>query len=69
MALKYTARVGEFATTYDGHCGFIEKVYRPTGCREDSVHIREADGRIYYCPVSNLLIGGDYVRNTEHKDR
>ena len=50
-------KVGTFAVTYDGHIGFITKVYHVTGVGE-YVHIREKDGRIYYCPVSNLLIGG-----------
>ena len=47
--------IGNFAVTYNGHSGFIVKIYRVTGCGM-YVHIRESDGKIYYCPVSMLLI-------------
>lgn len=50
-------RLGEFALTYNGHCGFIEKIYHVTG-RGEYCYIRESDGRLYYCPTSMLLMGG-----------
>ena len=49
------AQLGEFAITYDGHCGFIEKIYRVTGVGT-YVHIRESDGKIYYCPLSPIYL-------------
>jgi len=55
------AKIGEFVLTYTGHSGFIEKIYNVTG-RGEYCHIRETDGRIYYCSTSSLLIGGKDVQ-------
>lgn len=60
------AKIGEFVLTYTGHSGFIEKIYNVTG-RGEYCHIREADGRIYYCSTSNLLIGGKEVLKNDKR--
>lgn len=39
---------------YD-HIGTVVKKYFVTGRYEMYVHIEEADGRIWYCPLSDVL--------------
>lgn len=46
-----TIQVGNKVATLNGHVGEVIKIYKVTGCGF-SVHILEADGRIYYCPIS-----------------
>lgn len=45
--------IGKHVITYDGHSGIVIKHFKPTG-REMTVHIKEGDGRIYYCPQSDI---------------
>lgn len=51
--------LGKIVTTFDGHYGVIINQYKPTGRNEESVHIQEKDGRIWYCPVSNIIDLGE----------
>ena len=46
--------IGKKVITIDGHSGIVIKHFKPTG-RNMTVHIREDDGRIYYCPESDIL--------------
>lgn len=56
--------IGKFVITYDGHSGIVTKHFKPTG-REMTVHIKENDGRVYYCPQSDIeyIEGGLYERD------
>lgn len=47
--------VGDRVQTYDGHTGTVVKKYSVTGVHEMYIHIQEADGRIWYCPVSCVI--------------
>lgn len=47
--------IGKRVTTYDGHSGIVIKHYRVTG-RGMSVHIKQDDGRILYCPDSYIMV-------------
>ena len=50
--------IGKHVITYDGHSGIVIKHFKPTG-RDMTVHIKEDDGRVYYCPQSDIeYIGG-----------
>lgn len=40
--------------TRDGHCGKVTKIYHVTGVSTPYVHIQEADGRVWYCPISDI---------------
>lgn len=44
--------IGDKVITYDGHRGTVIKKYFVTGVYGMYVHIKEADGRIWYCPAS-----------------
>ena len=46
--------LGKHVITYDGHEGIIIDQYKPTGANQESVHIQQRDGRIWYCPVDNI---------------
>lgn len=46
--------IGKKVTTYDGHKGIVIKHFKPTG-REMTVHIKQNDGRIWYCPDSYII--------------
>lgn len=46
--------IGKYVETYDGHAGTVIKHFKPTG-RTMTVHIKEADGRIWYCPESDII--------------
>lgn len=46
--------LGKHVITFDGHEGIVIKQYKPTGQNQDSVHIKQDDGRIWYCPVDNI---------------
>ena len=46
--------IGKRVITYDGHVGVIIKHFKPTG-RDMSVHIKQKDGRIWYCPENNIV--------------
>ncbi len=50
-------RIGKNVETYDGHKGIVIKHFKPTG-RSMTVHIQEADGRIWFCPENEIV----YVR-------
>ena len=54
-------KVGSMVRTYDGHCGIVVKRYSVTGRPGMFVHIREADGRIYYCPESYIVKAGGWL--------
>lgn len=47
--------IGKRVTTDDGHSGIVIKHYKVTGGGM-SVHIKQDDGRIWYCPDSNITI-------------
>jgi hypothetical protein len=46
--------LGKYVTTYDGHSGVVIKHFKPTG-REMTVHIKQDDGRIWYCPDKDII--------------
>ena len=46
--------VGKYVETYDGHKGIVIKHFKPTG-RSMTVHIKEEDGRIWYCPDNEII--------------
>ena len=45
--------IGKIVTTFDGHTGIVIKHFNPTG-RIMKVHIKQKDGRIWYCPDSDI---------------
>lgn len=51
--------IGDYVHTTNGHSGSVTKIYKVTGAGI-SVHIRESDGRIYYCPI-NMLKEADHA--------
>ena len=50
--------IGKFVITIDGHSGVVIKQFKPTG-RSITIHIKENDGRIWYCPISDVIKVGD----------
>lgn len=46
--------LGKHVITYDNHEGIVINQYKPTGRSQESVHIQQADGRIWFCPVDNI---------------
>lgn len=50
--------LGKHVITYDGHEGIIINQYKPTGRNQESVHIQQVDGRIWFCPVDNIECEG-----------
>ena len=47
--------VGDLVRTHDGHNGRVIKKYHVTGVSTPYVHIREASGRVWYCPMSDII--------------
>jgi hypothetical protein len=47
--------LGKSVTTKNNHTGIVIKAFRPTGVANDSVIIRESDGREYVTPVNQIL--------------
>lgn len=47
--------IGKYVQTYDGHYGEVIKCFKPTG-RDMTVHIKQEDGRVWYCPLSDIEI-------------
>lgn len=47
--------IGDRVVTNDGHRGTVTKVYKVTGVSTPYVHIREADSRIWYCPITTIV--------------
>lgn len=47
--------LGKYVETLDNHKGIVVKQYKPTGKNIDSIHIQQENGRIWYCPISNLI--------------
>lgn len=47
--------LGKYVTTYDGHSGIVIKYFKPTG-REMTVHIKQDDGRVWYCPATDIIV-------------
>lgn len=47
--------IGDRVEARYGHIGTVVKKYFVTGRYEMYVHIEEADGRIWYCPLSDVL--------------
>lgn len=45
--------IGKKVTTFDGHTGIVIKHFKPTG-RNMTVHIKQEDERIWYCPDSDI---------------
>ena len=46
--------IGKYVTTIDGHSGIVVKHFKPTGM-DMTVHIKQADGKIWYCPESCII--------------
>ncbi len=46
--------LGKHVITYDNHEGIVIDQYKPTGRNQESVHIQQIDGRIWFCPVDNI---------------
>lgn len=46
--------IGKRVITMDEHEGIIIKHFKPTG-RDITVHIKQDDGRIWYCPEYNIV--------------
>lgn len=46
--------IGKRVTTIDGHSGIVIKHYKVTG-RGMSVHIKQDDGRVWYCPEADII--------------
>lgn len=47
--------LGKYIETVDGHEGIVVKQYKLTGRNIDSIHIQQENGRIWYCPISDLI--------------
>lgn len=47
--------LGDYVHTYNGHYGKVVKKYHVTGVSGLYVHIKENDGRIYYCHMSEIF--------------
>lgn len=47
--------LNEYVETIDGHKGIVIKQYKPTGRSLDSIHIKQQNGQIWYCPVDTLI--------------
>lgn len=47
--------LGKYVETLDNHKGIVVKQYKPTGKNIDSIHIQQENGRIWYCPISDLI--------------
>ena len=47
--------LGKYVVTLDNHKGIVVKQYKPTGRNIDSIHIQQENGRIWYCPISDLI--------------
>lgn len=45
--------IGKRVITFDGHIGVV-KHFKPTG-RDMTVHIKQDDDRILYCPDYNII--------------
>lgn len=52
--------IGKYVETYDGHKGIVIKHFKPTG-RSMTVHIKESNGRIWFCPDNNII----YVKDSD----
>ena len=50
--------IGKYVETYDGHKGIVIKHFKPTG-RSMTVHIKEKDGRVWYCPDNEIIFIGE----------
>ena len=46
--------IGKRVATYDGHIGVVIKHFKSTG-RGMTVHIKQDDGRIWYCPENDIV--------------
>lgn len=46
--------IGKRVQTFDGHSGIVIKHFKPTG-RDMTVHIKQDDGRVWYCPEYNII--------------
>lgn len=46
--------IGKKVITGDGHRGIVIKQFKPTG-RNITVHIKENDGRVWYCPITDIV--------------
>jgi len=53
--------IGRRVATYDGHIGVVIKHFKPTG-RDMTVHIKQDDGRIWYCPENNIVEVKEWIR-------
>lgn len=46
--------IGKYVETYDGHRGIVINHFKTTG-RSMTVHIKEKDGRVWYCPDTDII--------------
>ena len=54
-----------YVETLDNHKGIVVKQYNPTGRNIDSIHIQQENGRIWYCPISDVI----YVKEESYEQR
>ena len=47
--------IGDRVEARYGHSGTVVKKYFVLGRYETYIHIKEADGRIWYCPLSDVI--------------
>ena len=52
-----------YVETLDNHKGIVVKQYKPTGRNIDSIHIQQENGRIWYCPISDVI----YVKEESYE--
>ena len=45
----------KYVETLDNDKRIVVKQYKPTGRNIDSIHIQQENGRIWYCPISDLI--------------
>ena len=53
--------IGKRVKTIDGHSGIVIKHYKVTGAGM-SVHIKQNDGRVWYCP-DTYIVEKDGINN------
>lgn len=54
--------LGKYVETIDHHKGIVIKQYKPTGRILDSVHIKQEDGQIWFCPVDTIIYVKEMIK-------
>lgn len=60
--------IGKRVTTFDGHSGIVIKHFKPTG-RDITVHIKQDDGRIWYCPENYIIDVKEKIRYEKNNNK